>query len=462
MSSDRGDRLAEYGTRVTVHPPHGTPDRRIPLSRTVVTGARVVTAAGILLVVVPAVLWLAGGNPLRRLPEWSQIPAWFERSSGRFTPDVLIGAAFWVMWLLWAVFALLLVAELVTALTRWRIPALTLPSPLHRLVFGLAGTAALAVTSAGSVDAAATPDRPSTPAAAAEHVDVPRQASASGPAIIQVADQRYLYTVERHDTLSKVAREWLGDANRWPQICQLNKHRHFPGTGGTLRDCNLIYPGWELRLPADARPPHAANPATPTTPPPQTPHRPVPPPASASADPQPPRRRPHRALRRPHAVATPQRRVPHPAHPAPVHPARQGTPDAADRHRLAAGPDHRRHAPEDPRPAHPLPKGTTRAYQRHRRPAPDVRIVRIAPRPTTTPEPSPPAGTRIRAKPDHRFWVFGHERQQAYGPGRSLRRPVDIHPFLISRRPAAGRHAPPRDRRYGPTVTSVSASVRVG
>ncbi|QDY09489.1 transcriptional regulator [Micromonospora sp. HM134] len=287
VSSDRGDRLAEYGTRATVHPPRDSPHRRVPLSRTVATGARVVAAAGILLVVVPAVLWLAGGNPLRRLPQWSQIPAWFERSSGRFTPDVLIGAAFWVMWLLWAVFALLLVAELVTTLTRWRIPALTLPAPLHRLVFGLAGTAALAVTSAGSLDAAATPDRPTAPVATAEHIDVPRQAPASGPAIIQVADQRYLYTVERHDTLSKVAKEWLGDANRWPQICQLNKHRHFPGTGGTLRDCDLIYPGWELRLPADARPPHAATPATPTTPPSQAPPRSGPPPASASADPQP-------------------------------------------------------------------------------------------------------------------------------------------------------------------------------
>ncbi|MEV0941779.1 hypothetical protein AB0I90_15555 [Micromonospora wenchangensis] len=77
-----------------------------------------------------------------------------------------------------------------------------------------------------------------------------------------------------------------------------------------------------------------------------------------------------------------------------------------------------------------LPKGTTRAYQRQRRPAPDVRIVRIAPHPTTAPEPSAPAGLRTRAKPDHRFWVSGHERQQAYGPGRSLRRPVDIQPFL--------------------------------
>lgn len=78
-----------------------------------------------------------------------------------------------------------------------------------------------------------------------------------------------------------------------------------------------------------------------------------------------------------------------------------------------------------------LPNGTIRAYQRSRRPAPEVRTVRIKPRTTTTAEPDQRRGsTRTRAKPDHRFWVSGHERQQAYGPGRSLRRPVDIQPFL--------------------------------
>jgi hypothetical protein len=78
-----------------------------------------------------------------------------------------------------------------------------------------------------------------------------------------------------------------------------------------------------------------------------------------------------------------------------------------------------------------LPKGTTRAYQRSKRPAPVVRIVPIRPRSiTTTPERAEPGSARTRAKPDHRFWVSAHERQQAYGPGRALRRPIDIQPFL--------------------------------
>ncbi|WFE48892.1 LysM peptidoglycan-binding domain-containing protein [Micromonospora sp. WMMD1155] len=218
---------------------------------------------------------------MRRLPAWSQIPDWFARSSGRFTPDFLIGAAFWAMWLLWGVFALLLLAEILAAVTRWRIPILRLPTPLHRLVFGLAGTAALAVTPAGPLNAAAHADRPSTPATATEHADVPRQAAARGPAVIHVGEQRYLYTVERHDTLSKIAKEWLGDASRWPEVCSLNKHRHFP-VGGVLRDCDLIYPGWELRLPADARPPQAATPTTPRS------GRPATPPALPSASPDPP------------------------------------------------------------------------------------------------------------------------------------------------------------------------------
>ncbi len=78
-----------------------------------------------------------------------------------------------------------------------------------------------------------------------------------------------------------------------------------------------------------------------------------------------------------------------------------------------------------------LPKGTTKVYQCKRRPTPEVRIVRIKPRTTMQlPERSQSAGLRTRAKPDHRFWVSGQERQQPYGPGRSLRRPINIEPFL--------------------------------
>ncbi|MBO4210763.1 LysM peptidoglycan-binding domain-containing protein, partial [Micromonospora echinofusca] len=250
---DRHDTLTEYGTRDTVYLPHDPPSDREPLPRTLARTVHTVSAILLFLIAVPTLLWMVGGNPMRRLPAWSQIPEWFDKFGGRFTPDVLVGAALWGMWLLWGAFALLLIAELVAAATRWRIPVVRLPAPLHRLVFGLAGTAALAVTSVGNPNDAGDDGRAATTVAAA---DIPRQAAARGPAIIRVAEHQYIYVVERHDTLSTIAKQWLGDANRWPEICALNKHRHFAkGARGVLRDCDLIYPGWDLRLPADARPP---------------------------------------------------------------------------------------------------------------------------------------------------------------------------------------------------------------
>jgi hypothetical protein len=74
-----------------------------------------------------------------------------------------------------------------------------------------------------------------------------------------------------------------------------------------------------------------------------------------------------------------------------------------------------------------------KAYQRSGRTAPEVRLVRI--RGTAT-----PSGPRTVTKtatgdpqaPDrqYRWWVRGHWRNQAYGPGWTLRRPVFIDPQI--------------------------------
>jgi len=50
------------------------------------------------------------------------------------------------------------------------------------------------------------------------------------------------YIVKPGDSLSKIAKELLGDANRWKEIFEANKD--------TLKDPNLIHPGQELRIPA--------------------------------------------------------------------------------------------------------------------------------------------------------------------------------------------------------------------
>ena len=51
-----------------------------------------------------------------------------------------------------------------------------------------------------------------------------------------------LYTVQRGDTLSGIARQHLGDANRWPEIFDLNRD--------IISDPDQIFPGQVLVLPA--------------------------------------------------------------------------------------------------------------------------------------------------------------------------------------------------------------------
>jgi len=50
------------------------------------------------------------------------------------------------------------------------------------------------------------------------------------------------YVVKSGDSLSKIAKEILGDAGRWPEIFEANKDK--------IEDPDLIYPGQELDIPS--------------------------------------------------------------------------------------------------------------------------------------------------------------------------------------------------------------------
>jgi LysM repeat protein len=67
-------------------------------------------------------------------------------------------------------------------------------------------------------------------------------------------------TVHRGDTLSGIALEKLGRADRYPEILQASRDTGQPG-GQRLRDPDLIQPGWKLTIPADGTA-TAAAPAT--------------------------------------------------------------------------------------------------------------------------------------------------------------------------------------------------------
>jgi nucleoid-associated protein YgaU len=50
------------------------------------------------------------------------------------------------------------------------------------------------------------------------------------------------YTVQKGDTLSKIAKHHYGDANEWRKIFEANQD--------IINDPDLIYPGQELKIPA--------------------------------------------------------------------------------------------------------------------------------------------------------------------------------------------------------------------
>ncbi|GIF98330.1 hypothetical protein Cci01nite_34240 [Catellatospora citrea] len=238
--------------------------------RQLVSGIGSLVGLLLLLVGLPLALVEFIGWPLPR--QWPTSEQWLDWGRQPLTTEFLVKAMACAGWLIWALILTALAAEIVARVARVDLPRLRLATPVQTVVAGLVSAIVIALTSAAArasappqTTVAVAVNPPSAPSALIE-VAQPESVlagAAEGPAIIHVGNQKYVYVVKRGDYLSKIAKAWLGDADRWPEICSLNKHRHFPRVGGTLRDCNLIYPGWDLRLPADARPPAGAAPANP-------------------------------------------------------------------------------------------------------------------------------------------------------------------------------------------------------
>ncbi|MGG7047861.1 MULTISPECIES: peptidoglycan-binding protein LysM [unclassified Campylobacter] len=49
------------------------------------------------------------------------------------------------------------------------------------------------------------------------------------------------YTIQKGDNLSKIAKQFYGDANKYPKIFEANRE--------VIKDANLIYPGQKIRIP---------------------------------------------------------------------------------------------------------------------------------------------------------------------------------------------------------------------
>jgi DNA-binding SARP family transcriptional activator len=256
-----------------------------PLTRALVrTGAAAALATFI--AGLPAALVVLVGWPLPdRWPTTAdQLTGWlYQPVSDQMIVNLLAVAA----WLLWAAFLHATAAEAAAACRGLPSRKAAGRNPVRAAAAALITALTLGTVLTATATAGVSQPPPAVLAQdAASTAPIQQPALAQGPATVHVGHSSYTYLVEKGDHLSKIAKAWLGDANRWPEICQLNWHRHWPKIGGVLHDCDLIYPGWDLRLPDDARPPAEATP-TPTPDPPPVPV-PEPEPAPAPAPTVPP------------------------------------------------------------------------------------------------------------------------------------------------------------------------------
>jgi DNA-binding SARP family transcriptional activator len=223
-------------------------------------GLAALVGIAVLVVGVPAALALIVGWPL---PHAVPSPAELSRAlvSGSI-PDEFFGKALAVLgWIYWAQFLVCLAAE-VTAARRGRVARrIPLGGWNQAIAARLIGALLLLGPAPGParpVASAASPARPSPVVATATVPDAGDQQAAERAEARRPAAALPLYVVAPRDTLWGIAERFLADPYRWRELFQLNQGRPLPHPpGGRFTDPDLIYPGQQLLLPADAtgRPP---------------------------------------------------------------------------------------------------------------------------------------------------------------------------------------------------------------
>ncbi len=93
------------------------------------------------------------------------------------------------------------------------------------------------VTLSGSCDSYATREKAVLLAGNVKGVNKVEDQLTSPP----VEEPTQFYTVKSGDSLSKIAKNLLGDGNKWPKIFEANKE--------VIKNPDLIYPGQQLRIP---------------------------------------------------------------------------------------------------------------------------------------------------------------------------------------------------------------------
>jgi LysM repeat protein len=196
----------------------------------------------LLVVGVPALLLLVGFTPARAgIGSWPDLVVRLQMPDDGTLVGLILTAVAWIAWLYMVAAIVIEASAALRRIPAIRLPVLSLGQvPARRLVAGIAllfiATPVLASALPGP-PAFATP-KPVPPAAEPLTQEVVKE------------DARGLrtVTVERGDSLSKIAREYLGDGGRWDEIYSASKDVVQPG-GRRLSDPDQIDIGWTLLVP---------------------------------------------------------------------------------------------------------------------------------------------------------------------------------------------------------------------
>lgn len=234
-----------------------------------VRGVVALVATLALVFAVPWALWTYGGPPW---PTTAPSMRWLTQPIGA---DVILRLLFLVLWLAWAHFVICLLVEVRAERRGYGLPtqvpggAVGTQSLARRLVAAvllLVGSASVTVPAAtaatGSVHGETVTASVETKSAA--HAETPQSARTVGetaqaqPKAV-AKGSKITYTVQppkgrNYDSLWDIAERYLGDGRRYKEIYDLNKGK-LQADGRTLREADLIHPGWVMAMPDDAKGP---------------------------------------------------------------------------------------------------------------------------------------------------------------------------------------------------------------
>ena len=178
-----------------------------------------------------------------------------------YIPDeFLVKALALVCWVVWFELTASLLVEAVAYVRGRKAGAVPLAGGLQRgaarLVAGVALLGAVVASKGLPTSGSSAPARRRPPSRSwrswSTTARPPADAAAAAcPAPVAAPVVLPVYEVQRRDTLWDIAETHLGDPFRWPEIFQINQGCP-QSDGGCLTDPDLIHPGWQLQLPADA------------------------------------------------------------------------------------------------------------------------------------------------------------------------------------------------------------------